>query len=540
MGVNAQNIMNELSNTKNWKGTQKKNYEIYACMPPLGTKVSNFLEGSHYVTDEDKKFVISGTRGERWTMNVKKLAETYCFLDGAPITAEALAKKAKKVGNQTVVDWMRLKTLPGGGPRVWAFHLPASIQNFPVTTSWGERLLANRPGVKHGTGDFLVASDAGGRPNLQDVWVVNGEVFPDTYDMRAFPGLGNPSGLDTIPVPKSILPAGGASPASPSSGNSNNHGGPSAKLINIIVKMASDPKYKFTKVSKSVEGNFGSSNCVRRVDFEGTDPDHICWLDINDKCVATVCFNICNNSYGSNDLNGYQRENDFTLRNEKDVADMLMHIALWTEDQRQKLASYSAKFATLAKGMAGKLGFSKVDNIGYDADNSRVEIYGRGAGYVLIEFLLNDKEGTADGNGTATYMDATYNAGDEFKFNIKNKESIRSAMMFAQQQLSKVAANSPSEIAELVIRSLQSLTVDPEISHNTGEETFDILYRGISFSVMVMNINGNDAQLGVIGSTSEDDAAEDLGVIDFNIGNGLDGAAQNLLAIMDQTCSSWS
>ena len=60
---------------------------------------------------------------------------------------------------------------------------------------------------------------------------------------------------------------------------------------------------------------------------------------------------------------------------------------------------------------------------------------------------------------------------------------------------------------------------------------------GIPFTC---KLNGNDAQLGVIGSPSEDDAAEDLGVIDFNIGNGLDGTAQNLLAIMDQTCSSWS
>ena len=25
-------------------------------------------------------------------------------------------------------------------------------------------------------------------PNLNDMWIVNGEIFPSTYDMRAFPG----------------------------------------------------------------------------------------------------------------------------------------------------------------------------------------------------------------------------------------------------------------------------------------------------------------------------------------------------------------
>ena len=101
---------------------------------------------------------------------------------------------------------MHLKTNSGAdAAQNWAFHLPLGIRNFPVQTSWGDTLYANRDGIGHGVGDFIVCSDANGMPNLSDMWVVNGEVFPTTYDMRAFPGLGltGDKAAET-PVPKSI------------------------------------------------------------------------------------------------------------------------------------------------------------------------------------------------------------------------------------------------------------------------------------------------------------------------------------------------
>ena len=53
-----------------------------------------------------------------------------------------------------------------------------------VETAWGDVLTANRAEVPHGDGDYLVCTvDDEGQPNLSDVWVVNGEIFPDTYDM---------------------------------------------------------------------------------------------------------------------------------------------------------------------------------------------------------------------------------------------------------------------------------------------------------------------------------------------------------------------
>lgn len=198
------NIMMQLNNPKNWKRTRKKGYEVYVCRPNIGKEVTNKLEGAKYKTDQNKQFVISGTVGETWVIDAGKLAKTYTFIDGSPITPEALKSKMTKSG---LIDWMHLKTMPAANAQTnWAFHLPLSTKNFPVQTSRGDTLYANRPGVGHGVGDFLVCSDAGGQPNLNDVWVVNGEVFPTTYDMRAFPGLITDNDkLSETPVPKSIL-----------------------------------------------------------------------------------------------------------------------------------------------------------------------------------------------------------------------------------------------------------------------------------------------------------------------------------------------
>ncbi len=177
--------MVELQNPKNWKRTHKKQYEVYMCRPIIGTECQNMLEGAKYVTDKNKQFILSGTVGENWIIDVNKLAKTYTFEDGTPITPDTLRAKCRNDGQ---IDWVKLKTRSDALTN-WAFHLPNSIQNFPVQTSWGDTLFANRSGVAHLMGDFLVCSDAGGQPNFSDVWVVNGEIFPRTYDLHAFPNM---------------------------------------------------------------------------------------------------------------------------------------------------------------------------------------------------------------------------------------------------------------------------------------------------------------------------------------------------------------
>ena len=52
-----------------------------------------------------------------------------------------------------------------------------------VKTAGGDVLHANRNSAEHGKGDYLVCRvDEDGGPDLSDVWIVNGILFPQTYD----------------------------------------------------------------------------------------------------------------------------------------------------------------------------------------------------------------------------------------------------------------------------------------------------------------------------------------------------------------------
>lgn len=199
--ITQENIIYEIQNPNNWKRTHHKVYEVYICKPPIGTQVFNKFEQSSYTTSDDSQFVVSGTKGELWVININKLLRKYSFLDGRPITEAELHKKMK----DGIIDWMHVKTNPRTFT-VWAFHIGKDVCNFPVTTSSGTTLLANASGVSHGIGDFIMCSDCNGQPNFNDCWVVNGNVFPLTYDMRAFPGLANEVKSDSYSyAPDSIL-----------------------------------------------------------------------------------------------------------------------------------------------------------------------------------------------------------------------------------------------------------------------------------------------------------------------------------------------
>lgn len=188
---NIQDIKDAMKNLDNWFPTQKLNYMVSVKLPETGTEVQNFLENSHYKTDDKKEFVIRGTVGETWVIDATKLGKTYTFEDGTPFTKDEFLKRASE--NPDV--YQRLTTIVGGDtPTNYAFKLPSDAINFPIDTSWGDTLYANNPDVPHGDGDFVVASiDENGLPNLNDTWVVNGLVFESTYDMGEYvdPSFGN-------------------------------------------------------------------------------------------------------------------------------------------------------------------------------------------------------------------------------------------------------------------------------------------------------------------------------------------------------------
>lgn len=64
---------------------------------------------------------------------------------------------------------------------VWAELHPVPEGHFTVKTAWGDVLTGNSDDVEHLFGDFLVAANDHKAPSDTDRWIVNGEVFFNTY-----------------------------------------------------------------------------------------------------------------------------------------------------------------------------------------------------------------------------------------------------------------------------------------------------------------------------------------------------------------------
>ena len=63
-------------------------------------------------------------------------------------------------------------------------HVPPEI-SVTVETAGGDELHTNLPNAPHGNGDYLVCRiGTDGQPDLSDIWVLNGAVFPEYYDMN--------------------------------------------------------------------------------------------------------------------------------------------------------------------------------------------------------------------------------------------------------------------------------------------------------------------------------------------------------------------
>ncbi|MCI9367095.1 MAG: NTP transferase domain-containing protein, partial [Oscillospiraceae bacterium] len=112
---------------------------------------------------------------------VSKVISTYTKPDGTPLTAEDFT-----ASKDTGVE-LKTKAQPDTN---YACYVPAGVAA-QVDTAWGDVLYANRTGVPHGAGDYLVcALTEDGQPNLEDVWIVNGAIFGSTYDTANGPVVG--------------------------------------------------------------------------------------------------------------------------------------------------------------------------------------------------------------------------------------------------------------------------------------------------------------------------------------------------------------
>jgi hypothetical protein len=114
---------------------------------------------------------MKGLVDELWRTPLERVITTYTKENGAPLSAADFIPDT----------YINMRTRAEGG--YFACFAPKHTR-VEVETAWGDVLIANRPEVPHGDGDYLLCrAGADGKPDLSDVWVVNGVVFPLTYDM---------------------------------------------------------------------------------------------------------------------------------------------------------------------------------------------------------------------------------------------------------------------------------------------------------------------------------------------------------------------
>lgn len=191
-------ILELLNNFQNWFRTKEKPITVYMCRPKVGYKVYNkFLNQTQY-TSAQQQFVISRTSGERWILTGKDLKSCYKFQDGEEITSESLTSKLRTDGT---IDWQKMTGLNKPNEKLWAIQIPLELVNQPMLNTELEfgaiglgglvrdkLIYINRQGQTHGEGDFLVAPDVNGCPDITKLRLVNGELFTTLYDISYFRG----------------------------------------------------------------------------------------------------------------------------------------------------------------------------------------------------------------------------------------------------------------------------------------------------------------------------------------------------------------
>ena len=161
----------------NWQKafvTGKTSYQIQGRMVSQPTDVYNPLElVSYHVENDGESVILTGTLGEEWVAPVSKVVNTYTKTDGTVLTAEDFTSSLDTP--------LTLQTIAEIGTN-YALQVPSDVV-VRVDTAWGDVLYTNASDAPHGEGDYLVCNNVDGNPDLSDVWVVNGAVFPSTYDM---------------------------------------------------------------------------------------------------------------------------------------------------------------------------------------------------------------------------------------------------------------------------------------------------------------------------------------------------------------------
>ena len=164
--------------TEEWFLTGKNEYSVQAMMVSKETSFHNGLEETDYtVTDDGVTVILKGSVGEMWASKLPKVISTYTKPDHSALCEEDFAEKD---------SWVEIITRQEPDT-YFAMYVPLNI-TVTVETAWGDVLHTNMPTAPHGDGDYIICrAGEDGNPDLSDVWIVNGVVFPEYYDTSRCP-----------------------------------------------------------------------------------------------------------------------------------------------------------------------------------------------------------------------------------------------------------------------------------------------------------------------------------------------------------------
>lgn len=173
--------MIDINDKSLYKLCRKQIYSVKCCIPPKDIEIYNHLEDAHYTTNNTEKVLMKGLMNEIWLIDLKTLMNSYKFLDGEDINMETLNQRGKIIDNDLIMNWQDVISI--NNSMKYAQMIP-KLYKLQITTKYGTNLNVNSDNSvsNHDQGDFILCSiDKDGKPNLNDKWVVDGNVFKKTY-----------------------------------------------------------------------------------------------------------------------------------------------------------------------------------------------------------------------------------------------------------------------------------------------------------------------------------------------------------------------
>lgn len=160
---------------------KKKTYDIECCIPPKGIEIYNHLEDAHYITNNVESVLMRGLLNEIWIIDLNTLMHSYKFSDGTEINIDTLNQRGKRIDNDLIMNWQKVSSINNSDK--FAQLIP-KVYKLQIRTKYNTLLNVNSDNSvsDHNLGDYILCSkNKDGSPNLDDKWVVDGNIFKQTY-----------------------------------------------------------------------------------------------------------------------------------------------------------------------------------------------------------------------------------------------------------------------------------------------------------------------------------------------------------------------